>query len=474
MNTNQILKIATASAVAAALPINLMVDFGYTLLSLEVIGLALSFSLVGAVMGVLTANSFLYAYVLALLGYFFVEVYYFTWLPAHHVISFLIFLFLILLLRLTGTRLLLYFLVFAVVFSLAGFFQPKQPVLQISGNTANRSGNLDNSILHIVLDELATPYASEYPPPPNHPVTTLFEDLTDHGLQVYAQAYTVNVQTRHSLSSIFALDPERIEYEAFRPGSVMANRVADNKYMERLIERGYNVSVLQSSYLDYCSDYQDIFCQTYSRIGHASAFSSAPLSERMKYAFFSVHEAMRSNTRSGVFLYYVMTRLRKGNSPVLDLSVPLISYELMQGLVVKQVQAIEPGEAHFIHLLLPHFPYAFDPGCQTKPIHEWGYPDRHTPERDTARSYASYWDQVACVKSTLLEILRVTAGKDFLTTIVHGDHGARIQWLTDGANREDNLKTLLAIRSPSFEPVVKMDPVILQEAVIGSLQDLLW
>ena len=69
-----------------------------------------------------------------------------------------------------------------------------------------------------------------------------------------------------------------------------------------------------------------------------------------------------------------------------------------------------------------------------------------------------------------MRILRVTADKDFLTTIVHGDHGARILWLTENEERDDNLKSFVGIRSADTDPGVLTEPVNLQETVIKVLE----
>jgi len=470
---NHHVKIATTAVVGAALPVNLLIDFGYSLFSIEVLIVALCLGIAGGVIGALTANSFIYSYFLALLIYFFVEIYYFSWTTLQITLSMLTLLSVTLLLRLTDTKLLPYLIVFAVFFSLSALFKSQPAVLTTSGLHRGNSDSPDQSLLHIILDEMASPYDSEFPPSPGHPAATLLDDLASSDFRVEAQAYSVSVQSVQSLSALVALDSNRLEFEAFHPGAVIANRVADNVYLRALVDSKFDVSVLQSSYLDYCTGLQGIVCQTYSRTGHVSAFSSSDLSERLKFVFMLLNEALTSNTRTGILLYSMLVSLIDTSDPLLDFYVPLIAHNLMQEKVLNQAAAIEPGEAHFIHLLLPHFPFVYGPDCQRLPISEWGYPVRHSLNTPVSESYARYWDQVACVKSLLADVIRVTADKEYLTTIVHGDHGARILWLTGEESRDDNLKTFLAVRSAQNVPGVVTEPVSLQDSVAGLLEPLI-
>ncbi len=466
----KLLKITTTGIVASSLPVNLLLDFGYSFFSLEVLGTAACLAIAGAAIGAMTARSFAYAYFLAVLIYLFTEIYFFNWGLVQALISITGLFLLIFTLRKTGIKLLPYILVFAAFFSISAMFKP-QPSMLLTTNSGQFSvTNQTQSLLHIVLDELASPYASAFPPAPGHPAETMLEELFMQGFQVKAQAFSIDTLTVRSLSALVALDPLHTEFNTFRPGSIIANAVTNNNYMKTLSGLGYNAKIIQSNYLDYCSELKNVLCQTYSRVGHVDSLSSAPISERLKIAFLTINESMKSNTRAGVMPYAIIMSMIEGRRPVLDAYVPLISHELMQGMVLKQVESIRPGEVYYIHLLLPHFPYVYDANCEQRRINDWGYPDRHSAEQNTARSYAKYWDQVACVKNVLSKILSATAEKDFLTTIVHGDHGARVLWLTDNETFDDNRKTFVAARSSVLEPGIHLEPVELQTSVINILE----
>ncbi|MCB1670381.1 MAG: hypothetical protein R3F41_10870 [Gammaproteobacteria bacterium] len=463
----------TAALCSAVLPVNLLADLGYPVLSMETLIIVTGLGITGALIGAMLASSFLYAYFLSLVVYFYLEIYFLSWTATQIVISFVILLALTLLLRLTDTKLLPYILAFAVAFSLSAVLKPDIPVIVGSGPDPQLPTSQDQSILHIVMDEMASPYQSEYPPAAGHPAEGLLDYLVEQGFHVDANAYSVAAETVRSLSAIVALNPENTGYQAFHPGAVIANSVAENLYAKSLLEAGYEVFILQSSYLDYCQELESVHCLTYSRTGHINEISSAGLGERIKLAYLLVHEAMTSSTRSGVLLYALGVSLTGSSNPVLDFSVPLISHDLMQGEVLEQVSSIKPGEAYFVHLLLPHFPYVFGPDCEHLPIAKWGYPVRHAPAVSPIESYKSYWDQVACAEKLLSRIINATAGIEYLTTIIHGDHGARIMWQTENDSRDDDLKTLIAVRSSHVDPGLSSKPVILQNSVISYLKQLI-
>jgi hypothetical protein len=95
--------------------------------------------------------------------------------------------------------------------------------------------------------------------------------------------------------------------------------------------------------------------------------------------------------------------------------------------LIRHVADARPGEAYFAHVLVPHYPYAFDASCRIKPQGEWT--SRQSPFRSRAERYGAYAEQWRCAVhqvERLVKTLEATRpGKDFIV-IVHGDHGSRI------------------------------------------------
>ncbi len=117
-----------------------------------------------------------------------------------------------------------------------------------------------------------------------------------------------------------------------------------------------------------------------------------------------------------------------------------VSSNQMLPRVEEAFAATKPGEATFAHLLLPHFPYAYDAQCRLRPSPlGWrsykapGLRGAHNDAASRAERYPLYLEQLACTQKQVNEMLgRVLSlpGLRDALVIVHGDHGTRLNQAT--------------------------------------------
>ena len=105
-------------------------------------------------------------------------------------------------------------------------------------------------------------------------------------------------------------------------------------------------------------------------------------------------------------------------------------------LLARDLEFAGPGRAYFVHLLIPHFPYAYDRDCEVLKMKEawldWTDPDlapvKNDPE-SRAQRYLAYREQLLCTNSKIHEVLEDLSRRpwwDDALIVIHGDHGSRI------------------------------------------------
>jgi hypothetical protein len=113
---------------------------------------------------------------------------------------------------------------------------------------------------------------------------------------------------------------------------------------------------------------------------------------------------------------------------------------------------LKPGEFHFAHLMLPHYPYVLASDCSVRPrVRTWlnrapfEVEDRfgvQNSDESRAERYIRYFEQLRCTRhivDRLFAAIEASGHWDRAIVLVHGDHGSRIsrKWLM-----EENLPTL--------------------------------
>jgi hypothetical protein len=140
-----------------------------------------------------------------------------------------------------------------------------------------------------------------------------------------------------------------------------------------------------------------------------------------------------------------------------------------------------PGDFFLAHLLIPHFPYVYDAGCNLRTDPEvwlnkdalshrfstWNPPNTAVSRMERYRNYLA---QIACTNrrlERLFDILKGSGQFERAIILIHGDHGSRItrspmyayahDTLTPDDYR-DSFSTLFALKAPGIEPGYDRDP----------------
>ncbi len=131
-----------------------------------------------------------------------------------------------------------------------------------------------------------------------------------------------------------------------------------------------------------------------------------------------------------------------------------------------------PGDMFLVHLMLPHYPYAYDEDCTMRgDPWSWLYsydPDMEPLKNDLksrAERYPQYLDQVACTTKKFGEMFDALDEAELfedMTILIHSDHGSRISLrvphLEAAGSRlreEDTIdcfSTLFAVKAPGITP----------------------
>ena len=354
--------------------------------------------------------------------------------------------------------------------------------------TIEAAGDRLPLIVHLILDEHI---GLEGIPEDLAPAS--FKDeartfFTDKGFKVFGGAYSEHPWTLQSISHLLNLAASRNDSSLYAPGPTGGtNRLTRNAYFERFRSAGFAIRAYHPDYLDECagqvtpSDCHG-YAETSLRVVH-----HLPVSASQKASVLA--EALLAQSEAFVRIEHLYRRIRQ--RPVWGpMHLPASNFDSTIVAPVATMQALDvmttdlaqsrPGELFFAHLLLPHFPYAYDANCRVRPPAEWrlrgekrgandGGGRTNTPE-SRAERYALYFEQVTCAHRMINQLLAaVPAGlRQDAILIVQGDHGSRIGRNDPTAENEstyshadyaDFYSTLFAVRAPRLEAGYEVEPM---------------
>lgn len=211
-----------------------------------------------------------------------------------------------------------------------------------------------------------------------------------------------------------------------------AYQIVNNRLQAAVAKKGWNVTIVQSWFLDYCRP--EFSCVTYSLEGSSRIFEAlGDRWQRLQVLERELYAALISErhglvlvdlVRPAIFEYLVLRS--NWRNPTLPL-VAMQQFDLLQqGLLEAR------GRQYvFAHILLPHFPWVYDQDCKVKPFAAWRLPyaARYRPEADArAEAFAAYQDQAMCAHHKVLALVDALdqAYPGQVQFIIHGDHGPRI------------------------------------------------
>ena len=464
--------------VLAALPFTHLLDLGYSFLSFEVWAASVSFLLIGMAL-VYGASRLGQQSALAALSVFvFASVYFINTAMLSPLLLMVMFLLLWVLLRRIGPTVMPVAATFAVIFSLSNALVPQNDGFDVAGPDlahTTQDGTPRNALLHIILDEQASLDAMAGTIPANHAALSIYDDYRQHGFDLYPTVRSVHHHTARSLPNLVSLTGDTENSELDEHGGPHVMLVKRNPQFARLAAHGYRLRVFQSAYLDFCADTSGIECNTYP-IRDMSVFEAAGLSygDRLMTAFIAMSRDYM-NPQSGRYVgayRATVSRLVSPDKSYRYLAWPLKSLDVIEHLHT-ELRNLKPGDAYFVHVLAPHFPYVLDAECALKPPGDWAYPLRQGRRQSRDEIELAYWDQAACTHKKIMQLLDVVADKPFTTVMIHGDHGARLYTETSGATEADSLDTFFSVRKPGIPHVEDASTPLLQHIFAEEFKDFL-
>ena len=327
-------------------------------------------------------------------------------------------------------------------------------------------------LVHLVLDEHLGVAGMPSGPAGETARAMLHDFFARHGFRVFDGAYSQHFTTYRAIGHLLNGTFDRYAPELVEPARGTGHwRLRRSTYFDRLRQRGYALRVYQTDYLDLCPpDTFQSTCETYESTTlralvpldlttreKASVVAGMYLDRSLLYG--QVRNLYRAARRSLASVVRVpawdweRTRLNALSS------VPILES------VVRDVRQAHRGQAIFAHLLIPHYPYAFDRDCHARPPSGWlERMDRDAPagtintEASRRQRYGEYFDQLACLYrrlDRLMSAIPVELRQEAII-IIQGDHGSRIaihepsaeqQTLLTTSDLADAYSTLFAVRA---------------------------
>jgi hypothetical protein len=342
------------------------------------------------------------------------------------------------------------------------------------------SGSALPPVVHLVLDEHAglEGVARGFDPDGRAAAARLERFYTGRGFRVFARAYSRYYDTRFALPNLLNLTHS----ESFRRG-VRAGLGA-NAYFREMQRRGYRIHVVQSDHLDYCRSAQAsavASCFTYP-LETLDVLEDAPLARREKVRIILGVYA-RLSVVATELLGRAASQLRAVGVEPPWAAARVSSLVAMRVLdqLAEQLPGLAPGSLVFVHLMLPHFPYAWDAACRLRPdARDWLWANlggplyRNTPA-SRAQRIPRYLEQLECLYAKLGGLLDAMERSGVLARariLVHGDHGSRTGLHAPSVVFEKELSpsdyleaysTLFAVREPGGAGGVERAPLALEE-----------
>jgi hypothetical protein len=379
-----------------------------------------------------------------------------------------------------------------IVFTLLTADASSQRITNQPGTAAARASNAP-LLIHLILDEHI---GVEGLPPEIDAARRLRGELiefyTSRGFRLFGGAYSQYANTENAIANLLNFAESGVNHSFLGKGTAGRDwQLNEAAYFSRLQQRGYQLHLYQSTYMDLChaNGQRSRNCLTYP-VASLGSVRDLPLRAQEKARFI----VMTLLTRSRPLLVLTRVYERMVRQPLARRGVEVPSRWLkapsfgalpvpaVLEQLTSDILANPRGHAFFAHLMVPHYPYVFDDRCELRPrAADWL--TNHIAPSDSlvyntvdsrALRYQRYTDQVRCVLSMLDDLLVTLDSRGLLqeaTIIVNGDHGSRIAehfpsgiTLAGGVLTEtdyrDTFSTLYAIKSPGVQPGYVQRPAL--------------
>ncbi|MCE0722226.1 MULTISPECIES: sulfatase-like hydrolase/transferase [Legionella] len=333
------------------------------------------------------------------------------------------------------------------------FFISKHPLVTVHNfsQTKNHANLKLPPYIEVVLDEHIGLEGISPKDDQNNLASVLKDKYIKLGFRVYGKAYSRDFRSIASFASFLNFKPiDDLKDYILHNYEEDRHILTQNALFETLSNKGYDINVIQSSYLDLCAKSENFNlanCITYKH--------TAPV---------PVNPALRSSTKSIAILEQVFSKLRfdfsklkkskiwsmlhlpqSENQSILTPSTA--TYQAFNE-VEKLAKSVQINNAYFIHLLLPHAPYVFNKNCEYI--------------GESQNKTKAYFDQLECTHKligTFLKTLEINENTKNSIIVIHGDHGSRIEepdirlnYKFTPENIIKNYSAFFVVKSPFNEP----------------------
>ncbi len=338
------------------------------------------------------------------------------------------------------------------------------PVPEAAPAAIGEAAKPDFAIIHVILDEhIGLEGIPDSLPRGVQERARLRQFYVTHGFRVFGGAYSEAMHRVNAIPRLLGLARPGAWGDDGRKGTV----VRSNAYFDKLQAMGFQIDVAQTDWVDYCQHPGVTTCMTRPAGNPVDVGSALPTSDKaaiLAYEFTSLSEFLQQ----GLNIYLKLAGV--GRNAGYDLPVikrhDEANASTLNGMAtledtIDAARSIVPGRALFAHVLVPHYPYAYDPACNLRPLADWlGRLSNVSRER----RYDAYLDQVDCVTTKIGELVAAAeqsraAGKTVF--IIHGDHGSRImdtQPIAENKGKAserdliDGYAALFAVSAPAIAP----------------------
>lgn len=363
-----------------------------------------------------------------------------------------------------------FFVVFGLVFLVLKHYQQIQVSAGRDEVVVPMSAQADTQILvHWVMDEMGSFESIPEAQRVQAEIDEIKAAYLERGFRVFSGTPSVSPDSREALSRLVNIhEPGSAIKNVQQVANQNAYRVLRNTLHQLYADKGWNVSITQSSYIDFCSERQ-FGCRTYEMGRNAHLFEGAglPLLQRAQLLgrlLFSTYVGLSAQAWR--------------QTP----DLPLSALKEMHTIQARAEQSA--GKRYlFGHFLLPHFPWTLDKDCKVRPLDEWQLPDETGVDKNSDERIAAthaYWQQTYCTHKSVLKMVDAldAAHPGKVRFLIHGDHGPRIFRTTlPGADEEPlNDQTRRTLLEPFIAARLESNFKTVQgagQSMQGLLQELL-
>ena len=360
----------------------------------------------------------------------------------------------------------------AATMVVASLVLPYRPVIVDQGQR-RKEGMPAPLLVHIVLDEHMGVEGLQAAAGTTGTGRFVRTALEAAGFRVFGAVYAQDLASEFSLGRVLNFQVDNRPNDAVRfTTDFHETELTRNLYFDRLVARGFSLSVLQTSFVNLCPDSLPAFCRSYDvwKLGN-EAFAALPFSRRldiMNRLFWRRSELWQLSRR--------LIGLANGPADAAPMFLSPLSGMAILDDLASRLGAAKPGDAYLAHVPLPHYPYVYDASCGVRPVRDWlDRDDLSVPPGWINTSagrrlrYALYGEQVRCLFDKLRETLQAIPehlAQDAIV-LVHGDHGSRITerdpkpGVATDADYIDAYATLFAVRAPALAAGYQSDQVSL-------------